>query len=106
MAKGYWIVRLDITHIESFQAYIAANGAALAQYGAMYLTQAGKFIVPEGNTRSRNTIVEFPSYQAALDCWHCAPYQAAKALREGSCEIDLVIVEGCEIAVPKPVDFI
>ena len=94
MAKGYWIVRLDITHVEPFQAYIAANGAVLAQYAAKYLARAGKFTVPEGNTRSRNTIVEFPSYQAALDCWHSAPYQAAKALREGACEIDLVIVEG------------
>jgi uncharacterized protein (DUF1330 family) len=97
MAKGYWIVRLDITHAEAFQAYIATNGAALAQYGAKYLARAGKFISPEGNTRSRNTIVEFPNYQAALDCWHSAPYQAAKVLREGACEIDLVIVEGCEI---------
>jgi hypothetical protein len=30
MAKGYWIVRLNITQLEPFQAYIAANGAALA----------------------------------------------------------------------------
>ena len=100
MLKSYWIVRLDISNAELFQAYISANAAALAQYGAGYLARAGKFTVPEGNTRSRNTIVEFPSYQAAVDCWNSAPYQAAKALRDGACEIDLVIVEGYDGVQP------
>jgi uncharacterized protein (DUF1330 family) len=80
MAKGYWIVRLDISNVEPFQAYIAANGAALAQYGGRYLARAGNYTVPEGNTRTRNTIVEFPSYQSALDCYHSVPYQNAKVL--------------------------
>ncbi len=100
MAKGYWIIRLDITQLESFQAYIAANGAALAQYGARYLARAGKYQYVEGNTRSRNTIVELPTYQAALDCYHSVPYQNAKALRDGACEIDLVIMEGYEGGLP------
>ncbi|WP_047394451.1 DUF1330 domain-containing protein [Chitinibacter sp. ZOR0017] len=101
MAKGYWIVRLDITQLEPFQAYIAANGPALAQYGARYLARAGQYQCVEGNTRSRNTIVEFPSYQAALDCYHSVPYQNAKALRDGACEIDLVIVEGYDGVQPR-----
>jgi uncharacterized protein (DUF1330 family) len=101
MAKGYWIVRLDISDVEPFQAYIATNGVALAQYGARYLARAGIYTVPEGHTRSRNTIVEFPSYQAALDCWHSDPYQSAKARREGACEIDLVIIEGYDGAQPS-----
>jgi uncharacterized protein (DUF1330 family) len=94
MVKAYWIVRLDIHELEPFKAYLAANQDVLAQYGAKYLARAGKFIVPEGHTRSRNTIVEFPSYQAALDCWHSSEYQAAMKLRNGACDIDLVILEG------------
>ncbi|WP_157669622.1 DUF1330 domain-containing protein [Chitinibacter sp. GC72] len=100
MAKGYWIVRLDITQLEPFQAYITANAAALAQYGGRYLARAGSYTVPEGNTLTRNTIVEFPSYQSAVDCYHSALYQSAKTLRDGACEIDLVIVEGYDGAQP------
>lgn len=54
----------------------------------------------EGNCRSRNTIVEFPTYQAALDCWHSAEYQAAKSLRDKTCKIDITVLEGYEGAQP------
>ena len=95
MSKGYWIVHVDIADADAFKAYVAANGAALDKYGARFLARAGTCQVVEGSARSRNTIVEFPSYQAALDCWHSPKYQAAKALREGAADFDLVIVEGC-----------
>ncbi len=94
MQKGYWIVRVDITEPELFKAYAAANAIALKNHGARFLARAGRFEVPEGSTRSRNTIVEFPSYQAALDCWRSPEYQAALQLRLPASAIDLVIVEG------------
>lgn len=94
MQKGYWIVRIDVTDQEPFNAYVAANAAALKKYGARFLARAGRFEVPEGTTRARNTIVEFPSYQAALDCWHSPEYQAALKHRLPVSTIDLVIVEG------------
>jgi len=94
MSKGYWIVRVDVTEPESFKAYVAANVEAFKTYGARYLARAGAFHAVEGTTRSRNTIVEFPSYQAALDCWNSPAYQAARSLRSNAAEIDIVIVEG------------
>lgn len=94
MSKGYWIVRVDITESESFKAYVTANAEALKNYGARFLARAGAFNAVEGTTRSRNTIVEFPSYQAALDCWSSPEYQAARSLRQDAAAIDLVIVEG------------
>jgi uncharacterized protein (DUF1330 family) len=96
MKKGYWIVRVDITDQDKFVQYVNANPKALTKYEAKYLARAGKFEVPEGSTRTRNTIVEFPSYQAALDCWNSAEYQEAKTYRDGAAEIDIVIVEGYE----------
>lgn len=95
MRKGYWIVHVDVTDQEQFKTYAAANAGALEKYGARFLARAGQFEVPEGTTRSRNTIVEFPSYQAALDCWHSPEYQAALKIRLPASAIDLVIVEGC-----------
>jgi uncharacterized protein (DUF1330 family) len=93
--KGYWIVHADVSDMEQFQAYIAANRAAFRKFGARFLARAGRFEVPEGTTRSRNTIVEFPTYQAALDCWHSPEYQTAMKLRLPASTLDIVIVEGC-----------
>ncbi|HAN56808.1 MAG TPA: DUF1330 domain-containing protein [Betaproteobacteria bacterium] len=101
MQKGYWIVRVDVTDQEQFKAYAAANAEALKKYGARFLARAGRFEVPEGTTRTRNTIVEFPSYQAALDCWNSPEYQAALHLRLPASTIDLVIVEGYDGPQPS-----
>lgn len=94
MAKGYWIVRVDVADMEQFKAYAAAAPEALRKYGAQFLVRAGRFENPEGTTRARNTIVEFPSYQAALDCWNSPEYQDAMRLRLPASTMDLVIVEG------------
>ena len=48
----------------------------------------------EGHARSRTVVLEFPSYEAALNCYRSPEYQAALALREGKADIDLVIIEG------------
>lgn len=101
MQKGYWIVRVDVTDPEQFKAYTVANAEAFKKYGARFLARAGRFEVPEGTTRTRNTIVEFPSYQVALDCWHSPEYQAALKLRLPVSAMDLVIVEGYDGAQPS-----
>lgn len=101
MPKGYWIVRVDVTDLEQFKAYAQANTEALTKYGAHFLVRAGEFSVPEGQTRARNTIIEFPSYQAALDCWHSPEYQAAMQHRLHAASMDLVIIEG--YVGPQPV---
>ena len=94
MAKGYWIGRLDINDSEQYKLYVAANAMPLQKYGARFLVRAGQFENPEGGSRTRNVVLEFPSYQAALDCWHSPEYQAAIKLREHVSTNDLVIIEG------------
>jgi uncharacterized protein (DUF1330 family) len=92
--KGYWIVRVDITDQEKYKAYVAANAEPLKKYGARFLVRAGRFENPEGTSRMRNIVIEFPTYQAALDCWNSLEYQAAIKLRLPVSTIDLVIIEG------------
>ena len=96
MAKGYWIVRVDITDQEQYKAYVAANAEPLKQYGARFLVRAGRFENPEGTSRTRNAVIEFPTYQAALDCWKSLEYQQAIKYRQPVSTIDLVIIEGYE----------
>lgn len=94
MAKGYWIARIDVDDLERYRQYVAANAAPLAQFGARFLVRAGSFEAPEGTSRSRNVVIEFPSYQAALDCYRSSAYQAALQLRLPVATGDLVIIEG------------
>ena len=101
MQKGYWIVHVDVTDQEQYKAYMTANADPIKKYGGRFLARGGRYEVPEGTTRARNVILEFPSFQAALDCWHSPEYQAAVKLRQPASTIDLVIVEGYDGPQPS-----
>jgi len=100
MPKGYWIVRVDIADPERYKAYIAANAEPFHEYGARFLVRAGRFENVEGSSRSRNAVIEFPTYQAAVDCWHSPEYQRALKLRQPVSTADLIIIEGYEGVQP------
>ena len=92
--KGYWIARVDVADPEQYKAYIAANAEPFRRFGARFLVRAGRFEKAEGESRSRNIVLEFPSYQAALDCWNSPQYQEAVKLRTPVSTADIVIIEG------------
>jgi uncharacterized protein (DUF1330 family) len=94
MAKGYWIARIDVADMDVYKQYVAANAKPFAEFGARFVVRAGAFEVAEGSARSRNVVIEFPSYQAALDCYRSPAYQAAVANRAPVSDGDLVIIEG------------
>ncbi|HEY7601201.1 MAG TPA: DUF1330 domain-containing protein [Methylomirabilota bacterium] len=96
MAKGYWIVRVDISDMEKYQAYVAANAEPLRKFGGRFLVRGGRFEGVEGGSRARNAVLEFPSYQAAIDCWKSPEYQRAIKLRTDVSTIDLIVIEGYE----------
>src|SRR5260221_14550431 len=94
MPNGYWIVRVDVDDMEKYKAYIAANAEPLRKYGARFVVRGGKFENPEGASCTGNAVIEFPSYQAALDCWHSPEHQQAIDLRRYGSTIDLIVIEG------------
>jgi uncharacterized protein (DUF1330 family) len=94
VSKGYWIARVDVHDAERYKAYIAANAEPLRKYGARFLVRGGSFECPEGSCRTRNVVIEFPSYEVALECYRSPEYAQAIALRVPVSTIDLVIVEG------------
>jgi len=94
MAKGYWIARVDVTDDEQYKGYVAANAEPLKKHGGRFLVRGGRFEGVEGSSRARNVVVEFPSYQAALECYRSPEYQRAVALRLPASTADLVVIEG------------
>jgi uncharacterized protein (DUF1330 family) len=102
MAKGYWVAFADVSDLEGYKAYIAENAKAFRKYGGRFLARGGKSISPEGKPRSRAVVIEFPTYEAAVECYRTPEYAKAMALRQGKSIMDLAIVEG--YAGPQPVD--
>ena len=100
MAKGYWIASVDVTDPEGYKAYVAANAEAFRKFGAKFLTRGGKSEPLEGKLRSRIVVIEFPSYEAAVNCYRSPEYDKARKLREGKSNADLVAIEGYDGAQP------
>ena len=96
MAKAYWIASVTVNDMDKYKGYADAAPAAFKKFGATYLARGGKFKQLDGEGRSRNVVIEFPSLQAAEDCYNSPEYQAAKAKRAGAAIVSVVIVEGIE----------
>ena len=94
MSKGYWVGRVEVTNMDEYKNYVALNGAAFSKYGAHFLVRGGSFEVAEGGAKSRNVVIEFPSYEQAVACYHSPEYAKAIAARKGAALVDLIIIEG------------
>lgn len=100
MAKGYWIGRVDVNNEEGYKAYAAANAAIFKKYGAKYVIRGGKFECVEGQPRSRNVVIEFPDYAAAMACYRSPEYQENIKRRLPHSVADLIVIEGYDGAQP------
>lgn len=93
-AKGYWLVTAVVTDPAAFQGYTEVAGPVIAAAGGRPISRGEVFEVVEGNSPGRPFVIEFPSYQAAKECFASDGYQAAIALREGAATFDIVITQG------------
>jgi uncharacterized protein (DUF1330 family) len=100
MARGYWIGRVDVHNEEGYKSYAAANPAIFKKFGGRYVVRGGKFDGVEGESRSRNVVIEFPDYETALACYRSPEYQANIKLRQPHSIAELIVVEGYDGAQP------
>ena len=94
MAKGYWIGRVDVHNEEGYKPYAAANGAIFKKWGGRLVVRGGKYTGVEGESRSRNVVIEFPDYETALACYRSPEYQENIKRRQPHSTAELVVVEG------------
>ncbi|MGR3718054.1 MAG: DUF1330 domain-containing protein [Thermohalobaculum sp.] len=95
MAKGYWIAHVHVTDPEEYKKYVSGARAAFEAHGATFLARGGENAEVEGALgRERHVVIEFPSYQAALECYNSPEYQAARAFRAEAGVATIVLVEG------------
>lgn len=91
---AYWIAHVTVTDPERYKGYQSLAPAAFAAHGARFLARGGDCDTPEGTPFDRHVVIEFPTLAAARACYASAAYQSAKALRDGACTAQVVIVDG------------
>ena len=94
MPKGYVIARVDVTDPEAYSRYAPAATKTIAAHGGRELPRGGRSEALEGKARARNVVLEFDSYEAARAYYYSADYQAARLLRVGAAETEIVLIEG------------
>lgn len=101
MPKGYWVARIDVSDPEGYKEYVAANAEAFRKYGGRFLVRGGRSEAVEGQSRSRNVVIEFKDYDTALACYRSPEYAQAMALRRGRSTGELLVIEGYD--GPQPI---
>lgn len=93
--KGYWVIRCqELVDEAAMQKYGAAWPEIAEKYNARFIAGTSRMLVTEGPAVGRIIVVEFPSYQAALDCYHSPEYQQAKEYAHQAMERTFAILEG------------
>ena len=93
---AFWLARARIFDPIQYAKYNEATKEASKNYPRKVLARGGRFQVMEGETHfDRFVILEYPSFDAALDYFHSPGYQDAVQLRkQGAGEVEVVILEG------------
>ena len=94
MAKGYWLVAIEVSDLERYANYTDQVRPFLARIGARFLTRGGAHEIVEGTGLPRNVIIEFDTYAAAVDAYNSAEYQAMIPIRAAASTGNFIIVEG------------
>jgi uncharacterized protein (DUF1330 family) len=94
MAKGYWIVHVDVHNNETYTKYREANAIAFEKFGARFIVRGGEQIIEEGYSKPRTVVIEFDDLETAKKCYDSDEYQRAKKIRDAVSTGDMVIVEG------------
>ncbi|KKW68057.1 hypothetical protein AAV94_07880 [Lampropedia cohaerens] len=93
---AYWIAHVDVHDPQQYRNYTDLAPEAFRKYGAKFLARGGKSQTLEGPAFERNVVIEFPDFQAAIDCYNSAEYQLAKTKRIGHAVSQVTIVEGLQ----------
>lgn len=92
---AYVIVDVDTDRPEEYEEYKRMAQQVVADYGGRYLVRGGRMRIAEGAWKpTRIVILQFDSYERAIEWWESPDYAPAKALRQKLANSDLVIVDG------------
>ena len=92
--KGYWVAKANVNSPEKQQDYGKLAEAVLEKYNGRFLIRGGRQETKEGEEYMRNVVVEFPSYEDAIDAYESKEYQDALKVLDGGADRLYAVVEG------------
>lgn len=96
MAKGYWVVNLQVDDAEAYSVYQSFVRPFLAANGGKFIIRGGRQIVAEGELLPRTVVIEFDSFADAERVYYSEEYQTGMQKRLGASRANFAIVEGLE----------
>ncbi|MCK0196912.1 DUF1330 domain-containing protein [Ancylobacter sp. 6x-1] len=91
---AYWILRDDVEDVETYKAFISADAIAIEAHRGWFLVRGGRYEVMAGTARTRNVVLAFHDFAAALACYEAPANREALALRKAASRGEVVIVRG------------
>ena len=92
---AYIIVDITIHNSENYEEYKKLTPPSLLPYEGKFIARGGATETLEGDWRpGRMVILEFPSFEKAMQWWNSEEYSPAKALRQANAETKMIVVEG------------
>ena len=95
---AYWLSRCIIHDPVEYKKYTDRVPEILQKHGGKVLARGGRYQVNEGpDTFNRYVVIEFPTLEAGVNCFHSLEYAEAAAFRRnGGGVVENVVVEGGE----------
>jgi uncharacterized protein (DUF1330 family) len=95
MSKGYILSAYrEIKDPEKLAAYGALAGPAVEAAGGRFLARGGSVTAHEDGLEQRTVVIEFESYEAALQLYESEKYREALAVLGDAVVRDFRVVEG------------
>jgi uncharacterized protein (DUF1330 family) len=92
---AYWLSRCIIHDPVEYKKYTDRVPAIIQKHGGKVLARGGRYLVNEGpDTFKRYVVIEFPTLEAGVNCFHSPEYAEAAAFRRnGGGIVENVVVE-------------
>ena len=94
MKKGYWVVRAQVNNLEEYSKYIDIATSIIENHNGRFLIRGGKQTEFEKEGFEWTVVLEFNSYDDAIDCYKSKEYQSALKYVKNSALRMVSIVEG------------
>jgi len=92
---GYAIFNINITNPENYKEYIEKVVKVTKKFGGKYIVRGGATTKIEGTfPYPRTVVIQFPSYQKALDWYNSDEYKPIREIRFKNAKSIAIIIEG------------
>ena len=94
--SGYVIAQIkDIKDNEIYKKYVEKVTPIVEKFGGKFLIRGGEFQTVEGKWEyTRNVLIQFPSYEKAIDWYNSEELKPVKKLRLDNSTSNSIIIKG------------